>query len=102
MIKNHGLKVEETSLKITFKALTLVKLYFEFSSFLSGFTRMKIDDLEVANLRQGETAYYEYIPDRDYSIKFYRAQGFPMFEVFECAEENFGQCLDSKRKWLKN
>ena len=25
-----------------------------------------------------------------------------MFKVIECSEENYTECLDKRRKWLKN
>jgi DNA-binding transcriptional MerR regulator len=100
-MSRHELKVEETTLELTFKAITAVKMYFEFSAYLKSLYRLKMDDLEVANLREGEEVWYEFIPERDYSIKFYRAKGFPLFKVIECIESNYIECLDRNRKLLQ-
>ena len=44
--------------------------------------RLRMNDLELANLKQGEEVLYEFIPERDYSIKFYRAKGVPIYRLF--------------------
>ena len=100
-MNNYGLNLNFTTLKITFKALSTVKLYFEFSSYLSGFYRINMDDLEVVTLEQNEVTWYEFIPERDYSIKFYRAKGFPLLKVIECEEESKVECLSKHQKKLK-
>ena len=96
----QDLKIKECSLKVTFKALTSVKVYFEFSSFLNGIYHLKMDDLQLATLSEGQSAWYEFIPERDYSIKFYRAKGYPVFKVFECAYESYTDCLERNKKTL--
>lgn len=57
-LNRYSLKAEETTLKITFYALTSVNLYFEFTSELKSFYRLNMDDLEVVTLRQGEEIWY--------------------------------------------
>ena len=62
----------------------MVKLYFEFSTYLSELYSLSMDDLEVVSLQQDESVWYSFIPERDFSIKFYRAKGYPLLKVVEC------------------
>lgn len=100
VLDKHHLKAEETMLKINFKALTPAKLYFEFTSYMKNFYRLNMDDLEIVTLREGEEIWYEFIPERDFSIKFYRAKGFPLFKIIECSEESYIDCLSKHKKLL--
>lgn len=51
----------------------------EYSSLLKDIYRLKMDELEVATLRKGEEAWYEFLPERDFALKLYRVKGFPLF-----------------------
>lgn len=43
-----------------------------------------MDDLEVCVLNEGEEIWYGFLPERDFSIKFYRVRGFPLFKIIKC------------------
>jgi hypothetical protein len=67
---------------------------------MKNFYRLNIDDLEIVTLREGEEIWYEFIPERDFSIKLYRAKGFPLFKIIECDEESYIDCLTQHKKML--
>lgn len=57
----------------------------EYTSLLKDIYRLNMDELEVSTLRKGEQTWYEFIPERDFVLKLYRAKGFPIFKVFKCS-----------------
>jgi len=57
-----------------------------------------MDDFEVCTLKENEEIWYEFIPERDFSIKFYRAKGFPLFKIIKCQEESFLECLSKQKE----
>ena len=59
-----------------------------------------MDDLEVCVLNEGEEIWYEFLPERDFSIKFYRARGFPLFKIIKCKEESYIDCLSKHKRLL--
>jgi hypothetical protein len=48
-------------------------------------------------LRKGEQAWYEFLPERDFTLKLYRIKGFSLFKVFKCNDENYAQCLSNHK-----
>jgi hypothetical protein len=40
---------------------------------------------------------YDFLPERDFTLKLYRAKGYPLFKVFKCAEDKYAQCLGNQK-----
>ena len=44
--------------------------------------------------------WYEFIPERDFTLKMYRHAGFPFLKVFKCNEDDYIGCLSRERNIL--
>lgn len=88
-------------MKISIVAETTLKMTLEYSSFIRDVYSLKMDELEVCSLRRGEETWYEFIPERDFTLKLYRVKGFPLTKIIKCKEENYIQCLSRDKKYLQ-
>ncbi len=85
-------------LKITIEAQANLKMTLEYTSLLRDIYRLRMDELEVATLSKGEQVLYDFLPERDFVLKLYRAKGYPLFKVFKCAEDKYAQCLGNQKQ----
>ncbi len=93
--------MENVLLKITIAAETNLKMTLEYSSLIRDIYKIRMDDLEVVALSKGEQIWYEFVPERDFSLKLYRIKGFPLFKVIKCSEDDYIGCLNKNKKYIE-
>lgn len=101
IMEDNKLTAETTMIEITIEAVTPIKMTMEFTSYMRELYRLRMDEMELTYLEQGQEVWYEFIPERDFTLKLYRHKGFPFFKIIQCKEDDYIECLSKERNYVQ-